>query len=155
MTDVDKKKVDDELIWLHRTAELLDNKFRLPGTNFRFGVDAIVGLIPYIGDIITILVGGVLIIIMYRKGASGKLTIKMLSNVLIDTVIGTVPFIGDIFDFGYRSHSRNVYLMIEHYEEGRHRGSAWPAVILFALLLLFLITGFVYMLLMIISWLFA
>ena len=130
-----------ELIWLDRTADLLDNQFRLPGTSFRFGVDALIGLIPYVGDIMTIVIGGGMIITMYRKGASGKLVLKMLSNVGLDALVGTIPILGDIFDFRYRSHRRNVNLMKEHYEEGKHRGSAWGMILLILgfLILLFVL----------------
>lgn len=125
-----------ELVWLDRTADILDNKFRLPGTDFRFGVDAVMGLIPYVGDIMTVVIGGGMIITMYRKGASGKLVMKMLSNVALDAMVGTIPLLGDIFDFRYRSHRRNVNLMKEHYEEGKHRGSAWGVILLILALII-------------------
>lgn len=127
-----------DLIWLERMADILDNKFTLPGTKFRFGIDGIIGLIPYAGDIFTASMGAVLIVIMYRKGASGKLVIKMISNVAMDAAVGTIPVIGDLFDFSFRSHRRNVNLMKEHYVEGRHQGSAWGVIglILFFLLLI-------------------
>lgn len=142
--DIEEKPINSELIWLNQTAQLLDNRFRIPGTQYRFGLDGIVGLVPYVGDLLTILVGGVMVIIMYRKGASGKLTFRMIMNLLLDAVMGTIPFIGDIFDFSYRSHARNVNLMIEHYEEGKHRGNAWPAVILILVVIVALIVFSIY-----------
>jgi len=140
-----KPEVSKDLIWLDRAADVLDNKFRFPGTNFRFGIDAIIGLIPYIGDVFTILIGTGLVTIMYRKGASGKLIFKMLFNLATDAIIGVIPVLGDIFDFRFRSHRRNIELMHEHYVEGRYEGSAWLSIIIFLLLILLMIFGFVYM----------
>lgn len=144
-----------ELEWLESTADLLDNKFRIPGTQIRFGIDGLIGLVPYAGDVFTFLVGGFLIIVMYRKGASGKLVFKMISNILIDGVFGTVPFVGDIFDFRFRSHRKNVNLMIEHYEEGQHRGSAWPMIVLMLLILIGLFILSIYASAKIFGWIFS
>ncbi len=69
LEEQNKPEASKDLILLDRAAEVLDNKFRFPSTNFRFGIDAIIGLIPYIGDIFTILIGTGLVTIMYRKGA--------------------------------------------------------------------------------------
>ncbi len=138
LSPLDPIETPTELVWLDRTADILDNKFRLPGTDFRFGVDAVMGLIPYVGDIMTVVIGGGMIITMYRKGASGKLVMKMLSNVALDAMVGTIPLLGDIFDFRYRSHRRNVNLMKEHYEEGKHRGSAWGVILLILALIMLL-----------------
>jgi len=140
-----KPEVNKDVVWLDRAADVLDNQFRFPGTNFRFGIDAIIGLVPYIGDIFTVLVGTVLVTIMYRKGASGKLIFKMLFNLATDAIIGVIPLLGDVFDFRFRSHRRNIELMQEHYVEGRHRGSAWMSIIMFILMILIMIFGFIYL----------
>ena len=144
-----------ELKWLEGTADLLDNKFRIPGTRLRFGIDAVIGLIPYAGDVLTFFVGGFMILVMYRKGASGKLVFRMISNILIDGVFGTVPFVGDIFDFRFRAHRKNVNLMIEHYEEGKHRGSPWPMIIFLIIILLGLFVLSLYVTAKIFSWIFS
>ncbi len=134
-----KAKVADypELVWLDDMADLLDNRFRIPFTQFRFGVDAILGLFPYVGDVFTFTISAFLIFVMGRRGASGMLAVKMIGNILVDMAVGIVPFIGDIADFRIRANRKNVDLMLEHYQEGRHRGSAWPVV--FAML--FLLVG--------------
>ena len=62
----------------------------------------------------------------------------MTINILIDTLIGAIPLIGDIFDIAFKANMRNLRLMQEHYEEGRHRGSAWKAIVP-VLIILFLI----------------
>ena len=128
-----------ELAWIEATAIFLDNRFRIPGTKIRFGVDSLIGIIPYIGDVVSFAISGLLIIVMARKGASGMALLKMIGNVWIDGVVGTVPLLGDIFDLGYRANLRNLNLLKEHYAEGKHSGSAWPVVIFILLAVFFLI----------------
>lgn len=134
-----------QLLWLDSSAEVLDNKFRIPGTQIRFGVDAIIGLFPYAGDVITFLVSGFLVLIMARYGISGKLVLKMLGNIWIDGMFGTVPVLGDIFDLRYRANLKNVNLVKEYIAEGRHQGSAWGIIllVLFSLLLMLALSVFV------------
>lgn len=119
-------------------ARLMDAQFRVPGTNFRFGLDAIIGLIPGGGDLSTFAVSGYMLWVMAQNGASGYVLARMVLNVLLDTIIGSIPLIGDVFDMFYKSNMRNLRLMQEHYREGRHRGSAWK-VIVPVLIVLFLI----------------
>src|SRR3954447_21944976 len=123
---------------LQTLARLMDNQFTIPGTNFRFGLDAIIGLIPGVGDLTTFGISGFMIFVMAQNGASGLVLARMILNVLIDTVIGSIPFFGDIFDFGFKSNTKNIRLMQEHYLEGRHKGGAWkvvvPVMILFILI---------------------
>jgi hypothetical protein len=113
------------LFWLDKTADLLDNRFRVPLTNFRFGLDSIIGLVPYVGDLAGLAISGVLLLVMARNGASGMLALKMAGNILLDSVVGVVPFLGDLFDFSYKANVRNVRLLQQHYREGRHQGSGW------------------------------
>lgn len=111
-------------------AALMDNQFRIPGTKIRFGLDFIIGLFPYLGDLATFGISGILLIMMARYGASGMVVVKMLGNILLDTVVGLVPFLGDLFDLKFKSNTRNVRLLKEHYQEGKHGGSAWGVVLL-------------------------
>ena len=123
---------------LGRLAKLMDAQFRIPGTDIRFGLDGIIGLIPGAGDLSTFAVSGYMIWIMANNGASGFVLAKMILNILIDALIGSIPFIGDVFDIAFKANMRNMRLMQEHYEEGRHRGSAWKLIIP-VLIVLFLI----------------
>jgi len=123
---------------LGRLAKLMDAQFRIPGTDIRFGLDGIIGLIPGAGDLSTFAVSGYMVWIMANNGASGYVLAKMTMNILIDALIGSIPFIGDVFDIAFKANMRNMRLMQEHYEEGRHRGSAWKLIIP-VLVVLFLI----------------
>jgi hypothetical protein len=110
-------------------AKLMDAQFRIPGTDIRFGLDGIIGLIPGLGDASTFAVSGYLLWIMAQNGASGYVLSRMVVNVLVDAIIGAIPFIGDIFDIAFKANMRNLKLMQEHYQEGRHRGSAWKVIV--------------------------
>lgn len=133
------------LRWLDRSAEILDNRFRIPGTNIRFGIDALIGLFPYVGDVLTFLVSGLLVLTMTRYGISGKLALKMLANIWIDGMFGTVPIIGDVFDLRHRANLKNVRLVKQFIAEGKHKGSAWGMIflILFLLFLMIALSVFV------------
>ena len=144
----------EELKWLDQTAAFLDNRFRIPGTNIRFGADFIIGLIPYAGDVISFSISGLLIIVMARKGASGMVLVKMIWNVWLDGMIGTIPLLGDIFDLSYRANVRNLNLLREHYGEGQHSGSAWWVVILIVGTLFLLVGLSIYVIWRILFWIF-
>ncbi len=118
-----------QIQYLDNMSALLDSRFRIPGTNIRFGFDFIIGLVPYAGDVVTFGFSGLLVIAMARHGASGMVIVKMLWNILLDTVVGAIPILGDIFDLQYKANRRNYYLLKEHYHEGRHTGSALPVVL--------------------------
>lgn len=135
----------EDLKWLDTVSDLLDTRYRIPGTNIRFGADFLLGLIPGAGDALTFGISGLLVLVMARKGASGLVLFKMIGNIVLDVIVGTIPILGDLFDLGYKANRRNLHLMEEHYKEGRHQGSAWGPVILVALVLLglFVLTIFV------------
>lgn len=118
-----------QLQTLNSLTKILDNRFRIPGTNIKFGLDFLIGLVPYAGDIISFLMSSGLVLVMVKHGASGMLVTKMLGNIFLDTTVGSIPILGDIFDLQYKSNRRNYHLLEEHYEEGKHSGSIWPILI--------------------------
>ncbi len=128
-----------QLDWI---AKLMDAQFSIPGTNFRFGLDGIIGLIPGAGDLSTLAISGYLLTIMAKNGASGYVLARMVLNVLIDAIFGMIPILGDIFDIAFKANMRNLKLMKEHYVEGRHRGGAWK-VIVPVIVVLFIVVGLI------------
>jgi hypothetical protein len=92
-------------------AKLLDVAFVLPGTNIRYGIDGLIGLIPIVGDIITTAISLWLVREARALGAPWYLTARMLGNVAVDGVVGIVPFAGDAFDVMFRANMRNVRLL--------------------------------------------
>lgn len=96
---------------LEAIAKLLDVAFILPGTNIRYGIDGLIGLIPVIGDIITTAISLWLVREARALGAPWYITARMLGNVAVDGVVGMVPFAGDAFDVMFRANMRNVRLL--------------------------------------------
>lgn len=95
-------------------ATLLDSAFIIPGTNIRFGFDAIVGLVPGIGDTLTTLVSLYILKEARALGAPKHLIARMLGNIAIDALTGAVPIVGDAFDVAFRANRRNIKLLREH-----------------------------------------
>ena len=125
-------------------ARLMDTQFRFPGTNFRFGLDGILGMIPGAGDLSTFAISGYMIWVMAHNGASGYVMARMIMNVLLDALIGSIPLLGDLFDFAFRANTRNMKLMQQHYREGRHRGSAWKVIVPVLIILLVVIIAIIW-----------
>ena len=95
-------------------ANLLDTAFIIPGTNIRFGFDAMIGLIPGIGDAITTLMSLYIVREARELGAPRHLIARMLVNVALDGVVGAVPLLGDAFDVIWRANRRNMALLQNH-----------------------------------------
>ena len=95
-------------------AALLDSRWRIPGTSIRFGVDALVGLVPVIGDAATGIVSAYIVMRARNCGAGKTLVARMLGNVLLDTVLGSVPILGSIFDVYFKANNRNIRLLRRH-----------------------------------------
>jgi hypothetical protein len=133
-------------------AKLMDGQFRIPGTEFRFGLDAVIGLIPGAGDFSTFLISAYMLTVLAKNGASGFVLSRMVLNIVIDALIGSIPVIGDLFDFVFKANQRNMKLMHEHYEEGRHRGGAWKVIVPVLLVLGIFIVGLVWVVYKIVAW---
>ena len=96
---------------LRRLAWLLDEAFAIPGTNQRVGLDALLGLIPGVGDTLGALLSTYIIIEAARRGASPWTVSRMLGNVALETIIGVVPIAGDLFDVVWKANLRNLDLL--------------------------------------------
>jgi Domain of unknown function (DUF4112) len=95
-------------------ATLLDSAFIIPGTNVRFGLDAIVGLVPGIGDFLTSMVSLYIVHEARQLGAPTHLLVRMVGNIALDGIIGSAPVAGDIFDVMWRANRRNMTLLYDH-----------------------------------------
>ena len=143
-----------QLRHLETLARLMDSQFKIPGTNFRFGLDALIGLVPGAGDISTFGISTFMLFIMAKNGASGFVMARMILNVLIDTLVGSIPLIGDLFDFGFKSNTKNIKLMREHYVEGRHRGSAWKVILPVMIIFLAMFAVIIWLIYKLVSYIF-
>jgi hypothetical protein len=92
----------------------MDSAFVIPGTQIRFGLDVLIGLIPGIGDAITTLIGLYVIREARELGAPKLLVARMLGNVAIDGIVGAVPLLGDVFDVAWRANRKNLKLLRDH-----------------------------------------
>ena len=101
---------------LEALAHLLDTAVVIPGTNFRFGADAIIGLVPGIGDAITTAISAYIVYEARRIGVPRHVLIRMIGNVALDGLVGAVPLVGDLFDTMWRANVRNVRLLRKHLE---------------------------------------
>jgi hypothetical protein len=99
---------------LRALRQWLDDAFRVPGTRIRFGWDAIVGLIPWAGDLVTALMACAIIIQAHRMRTPRVVQLRMLLNVGIDLAMGLVPFAGDVVDVFWKSNTRNMALLERH-----------------------------------------
>lgn len=96
---------------LDQLATLFDDRFRVPGTSFRFGLDSMIGLVPGIGDTVTAGVATYLVAKARQLGVRKRIIVKMLGNVAVDWVLGIIPLVGDIFDFAHKANRKNVALL--------------------------------------------
>ncbi len=116
--------------WAERLVTLLDDRFRIPGTDLRFGLDPIIGvLFPGIGDAVTGVGSIGLLALALRRGVPRIVLFRMIFNILIDTLFGALPIVGDIFDVAYKSNRRNLEIILEH-EESDATPTAWDYAII-------------------------
>lgn len=92
-------------------ARWLDEAVRVPGTNTRVGLDALIGLLPVGGDLAGALLAGSALFIAARAGAPSSVLVRMAGNIAIDALGGTIPLLGDLFDVTWRANSRNARLL--------------------------------------------
>ena len=96
---------------------LLERSFTVPGTNYPIGLDAIVGLVPVIGDIVTAGMGAYIVWEGRNLGMSKWKLARMAANVGFDTLLGAVPLVGDAADLLFRSNTRNLRIIRRHLDK--------------------------------------
>ncbi|HXF43592.1 MAG TPA: DUF4112 domain-containing protein [Pyrinomonadaceae bacterium] len=112
MNDLIKNKKAIEIEkGLDDLSRYLDGLFRIPGTDWRFGLDALIGLVPNFGDTLTSLASFYILIAGVRYGVPKITLLRMAFNIGIDYLIGSIPFIGDAFDFFWKANSKNIELI--------------------------------------------
>lgn len=131
---------------LDQLSRWMDGLFRIPGTGWRFGLDALVGLIPGVGDTATTVVSFYILAAGVRYRVSKATLLRMGLNIGIDYVFGSIPIIGDLFDAAWKSNQKNVALLrsratVSAADARKGRISDWLFVICLALVLLALLAG--------------
>ncbi|HEX8458138.1 MAG TPA: DUF4112 domain-containing protein [Pyrinomonadaceae bacterium] len=131
---------------LDQLSRWMDGLFRIPGTGWRFGLDAIVGLIPGVGDTASTLVGFYILAAGVRYRVSKVTLLRMGLNIGVDYLFGAIPIVGDLFDAAWKSNTKNVELLrrratVSAAEAHSGRLSDWLFVALVMLVLLALLVG--------------
>ena len=98
-------------------AIIMDSAFTIPGTQIVMGLDAILGLVPVIGDAIAGMISGYIILEAKKLGAPRLLVARMAGNAAIDTLVGSIPILGDVFDVAFKANRKNVALLKRHIEK--------------------------------------
>ena len=107
-TQADVERRVDRVKWF---AKLLDESVEIPVVNYRVGLDAIVGLVPSVGDLVSLVASLLIVGEAYRLGAGPVTISRMLVNVGIDTVVGSLPVVGDFLDFAWKANLKNADLL--------------------------------------------
>jgi Domain of unknown function (DUF4112) len=102
---------------LRALTRLLDSAIPIPGTRYRFGLDAVIGVFPWVGDVIGAILSSYIVMQAARLGASKPTLIRMMGNVALDAVVGEIPFLGDLFDVGWKANTRNLQLLEAHLQQ--------------------------------------
>lgn len=135
----DDKSTDLEMV--DQLVQWLDTKFVIPGLGIRFGLDAIIGLIPGFGDAVTSLLSFYILSVANRYNVPRVTQARMAANIALDWLVGLVPIVGDLFDIAWKANSRNAVLLKRHMsptasEQHQHRKQDWMFLGLLAVVLL-------------------
>jgi hypothetical protein len=119
---------------LRRLEVLLDEAFRVPGTNFRFGIDGVIGLVPGVGDVLAGLLSLIIPLAAWIRGVPYITLVRMAANLAVGVLVGTIPLFGDIFDVVWKANRRNYRLLRRHLgEPKRHTWRDWIFLLLLGL----------------------
>ncbi|ASK35582.1 DUF4112 domain-containing protein [Alloalcanivorax mobilis] len=146
----DRARQEAALQRLERFSRFTDSSIGIPFTRFRLGAEAIIGLVPVVGDAAGLVLSSYVLLEAQRAGVPGALKRKMLRNMLVDFIGGLLPVVGDAFDAIYKANTRNTRLLREHLHRQLHeeRKDPFPWATLAGLSVLFaLITAAVVMVL--------
>jgi hypothetical protein len=119
---------EESVARLEAVGRLMDGAFVLPGTNIRLGLDAIIGLVPVAGDVISGIVSSYLIWEARQLGAPRWLIARMMANTFLDTTLGVIPLVGDAFDLMFRANMMNMALLRRHMEKRGLTHTAGPII---------------------------
>jgi hypothetical protein len=140
----EEKETHSELEPLFRwLALIMDNFLRVPGTNFRFGLDPIMGLLPGLGDTGSAMISALALIAAVRRGLPKILLARMSLNILINEAVGIIPVLGDAFSFWFKSNLRNYDLLRQHTDAPRRSTTSdwiFVAAVLGALFLILIVS---------------
>jgi uncharacterized protein DUF4112 len=115
-------------------AELLDQRFTIPGTSIRIGLDPIIGLIPGVGDTLANLAGSAILFIGAKFNLPKVVLLRMAFNIALNTLVGAIPFVGDLFSIWFRSNVRNAQLLERYATQHPQSAAASDWLFVFAVI---------------------
>jgi hypothetical protein len=118
---------------LDHIASVLDDMFRIPGTQIRFGLDALMGWIPGVGDVAAGIASLIIIFAAWRNGAALVTLARMMTNVVLETVLGAIPILGDAFHIVCKANRRNYRLWLREKNRAPQESHAWRDVLFLCL----------------------
>jgi hypothetical protein len=119
-------------------AALLDDMWSIPGTKVRFGLDALIGWIPGIGDAMAGVASCVIVFASWRRGVPKVTLVRMVANIALETAIGAIPVLGDVFHIVWKANRRNYRLLLREKEQpGSNTDRDW----IFLGLILFMVVA--------------
>ena len=110
-TTLSKQQIQTAITRLERFSKMTDSSIRLPFTKFNIGVDAVIGLVPVIGDAAGLISSSYVLLEAQRMGVSKRIKLKIIANMLIDFVGGLIPLFGDVFDAIFKANTRNTAIL--------------------------------------------
>ncbi len=119
---------------LDHIASVLDDMFRIPGTQIRFGLDFLIGWIPGLGDAAAGIASLIIIVAAWRGGAALVTLGRMVTNVILETLLGTIPVVGDVFHVAWKANRRNYRLWMREKNAAPGENHAWRDADVFSLL---------------------
>lgn len=114
-THNEQLSLPNELVLAEQLTTLLDDRFRVPIIGIRFGLDPLLGFIPWLGDILSASVSLLILSAFVRHGVPKQLIAKMVLNIVIDLVMGAIPLLGDLFDIYFKANRRNMRMAKEYF----------------------------------------
>ena len=113
-TTLSKQQIQTAITRLERFSKMTDSSIRLPFTKFNIGVDAVIGLVPVIGDAAGLISSSYVLLEAQRMGVSKRIKLKIIANMLIDFVGGLIPLFGDVFDALFKANTRNTKILKDY-----------------------------------------
>ncbi|MFT4545966.1 MAG: hypothetical protein ACI9CU_000008 [Polaribacter sp.] len=115
--------IPKEILYAEKLVHWMDEAFKVPFLNFRFGLDPIIGLIPWVGDVVSFVISGLILKSLASAGMPKRLVWKMFGNIALDFGVGLVPFLGDAWDFFNKANRKNLKLARDYFEAQAYANS--------------------------------
>lgn len=136
--EIENQKHKKSLKTIAFLSKWMDNKFTIPGTQIKFGLDPLLSLIPGIGGIISAAINTIILGLILVKGVPFRIALQMFANILVDSFISLVPVVGTVGDLVFQANTKNLALLENHLNNNQEGKYSYGAVTLLFIILLFI-----------------